>query len=413
MKLNWNSKYTTVCIYIFLTAAACICFAELVENFPVLVDGIKSFFDTISPFVYGFIIAYLLCPIAEKFQVLFEKNAKKRRDKDKANSKESSANSGCSTKQSKTVGFLSIVATYIVFLIILTVVFGVLVPQIVVSISEIGANFTNYTHSAVVWLEGILDKLNLDDVATLSNGFFGLTLGDIETFLNGVMELFNKYSPSVISFLEGLVTEFMNILVGVIISVYMLAARKNFAGLVKKILYAFVPQKGVEKICLVAKEADECFGKYINGQIIDSVIVGVIWFLVAFVAGIPYPFLISVIIGITNMIPFFGPFIGGIPSAILVFLAKPQLTVLFVVLLVVIQQLDGNLLAPRIIGQATGVSPFWVIFAILVMGDYFGIPGLVVAVPLFALVYREIKNIIEARLEKKGLPTETNAYIDK
>ncbi len=409
MKLNWNAKYTTICVYAFLTAAACICFDTFIKMFPQIWQQFLKFLGIISPFIYGFVIAYLLSPTEEKIAHLIEKLLDKREKAKQV--KKANDSTECNKKKSGTkVRILSVSATYIVFLLVIAIVFGVLVPQVIVSISEIGENFKGYTKSAIMWLENALAYFGLNDISQLSDGFFGFTMSDVEALLEGAMNIFNKYSPGVVAAMEGFLTEFMNFFIGIVISVYMLAGKNKFGCQLKKLLYALFPRKTVLKICTVASEADDSFGKYINGQIVDSVIVGVVWFVIAFAIGLPYPFLISVIIGITNMIPFFGPFIGGIPTAILVFLAKPQMTLLFVVLLLVVQQLDGNLLAPKIIGQSTGVSPFWVIFSILVMGDYFGIVGLVIAVPLFSLVYKELKAIMEARLAKKGLPVETKMY---
>lgn len=182
-------------------------------------------------------------------------------------------------------------------------------------------------------------------------------------------------------------------------------------GQAKKVIYAIFRPKAGNTIMEVLRKADEVFIGYFLGYIIDSLIVGCICFVVMNIIGLPYAPLISVIVGVTNIIPYFGPYIGAIPSAILIFLVNPVQAIYFLIMILVIQQVDGNIIAPKILGNSTGLSPFWVVFAILLMGGCFGVVGMIFGVPIFAMIYYLIKRLTEHFLRKKKLPVETKEYV--
>ena len=193
-----------------------------------------------------------------------------------------------------------------------------------------------------------------------------------------------------------------NFIIGVLVSVYVLLERKHFATQSKKLVYAFVKPKDAQILLETAKETDKIFSGFIIGKIIDSAIIGLLCFISLTILKMPYTVLVSIIVGVTNVIPFFGPYIGAIPSAALIILADWKQGIVFIIFIILLQQLDGNVIGPKILGDSTGVASFWIVFAILLAGGLFGIPGMIMGVPTFATLYYIIKTYINYKLKKNG-----------
>jgi predicted PurR-regulated permease PerM len=183
-----------------------------------------------------------------------------------------------------------------------------------------------------------------------------------------------------------------------------------FVAQVKKINFALFSEKTADKLVYITNLANKSFSGYVSGQLIDSLMVGIITYIVMLIFGWPYPMLIAVIIGVTNILPFFGPFIGAIPSAIIILLINPWQALSFVIFILILQQIEGNIIAPRILGKSVGMSAIWVVFAIIVGGGLFGFVGMVIGVPTFSVIYTLVKEFIAKRLEKKNLSVNTNDY---
>ncbi len=217
----------------------------------------------------------------------------------------------------------------------------------------------------------------------------------IASFTLGVIEVFGA---------------FFNFLVGIVVSVYLLNSKDLFCAQFKKILYAFVPAKSANEFISTVRRAHKIFGGFVTGKLLDSLIIGMLCFIVMTIFNWPYAMLISVIIAVTNIIPFFGPFIGGIPSALLILMVEPITSLYFGIFVLILQQFDGNILGPKILGDSTGLSSFWVIFSLLVFGGFFGFVGMAIGVPTFAVFYTLITDKIYNSLEKKKLPTDTQKF---
>ena len=202
----------------------------------------------------------------------------------------------------------------------------------------------------------------------------------------------------------------MNLVIGVIISVYLLMGKRKFLAQAKKLCYALLGTKRGGIVCNVCTFANQAFGGFIGGKIIDSAIIGVLCFLGLSVLDMPYTMLISIIVGVTNVIPFFGPYLGAVPSALLLLVIDPMECLTFIIFILVLQQLDGNVIGPTILGDATGLNGFWVVVSILVFGSFFGIIGMVIAVPLFAVIYKIITEVVNRLLSNQGLSTVTSDY---
>jgi predicted PurR-regulated permease PerM len=209
----------------------------------------------------------------------------------------------------------------------------------------------------------------------------------------------------------GVVKVLLNIFVGIIISIYLLAGKEKFIGQTKKLIYTLFDARRGNVIIATARKSNDIFGGFIGGKIVDSLIIGLLCYIGTTILNMPYAVLVSVVVGITNVIPFFGPYIGAIPSFVIIALANPIKGVYFLIFIIILQQLDGNVIGPKILGDSTGLSPFWVVFAILVAGGIFGFVGMLLGVPTFAVIYYIIQELISARLAKKKLPQDTDSYI--
>ena len=207
--------------------------------------------------------------------------------------------------------------------------------------------------------------------------------------------------------------EILNWFIGIIISIYLLSGKEKFLSQSRRMVYSIFSGERAEQILELAGEMNDLFGKFLSGKLIDSLIVGIITFFVMSILQIPYTSLISVIIGVTNIIPYFGQYIGIIPSAFLILLVSPVKCVVFLIAIIIIMQIDGNIIGPKILGESIGLGSFWILFSILVFGSLFGLIGMIIAVPVFALVYRSVKKWSARQLEKKQLPLETESYRKK
>ena len=202
-----------------------------------------------------------------------------------------------------------------------------------------------------------------------------------------------------------------NVLIGIIISIYVLMSKEEFIGQSKKLMYALLPGKSANAVIHTVHKSNEIFGGFISGKLLDSLIIGILCFICLSLMKMPYTVLVSVIVGVTNVIPFFGPYLGAIPSAILIMLANPIQGVYFILFILILQQFDGNILGPAILGESTGLSSFWVVFAILVGGGIFGILGMIIGVPAFAVIFYVFRRTVNHILKKKQLPQDSGNYI--
>ena len=222
----------------------------------------------------------------------------------------------------------------------------------------------------------------------------------------------SDFIASITTGVYNVVKSIFNVIIGFIVSVYVLMTKEKFIGQLKKIIYAIFRPRYGNVVMEVVRKADEVFGGFFIGKIIDSLIIGCICFASLAILRMPYVALVSVIVGVTNVIPFFGPYIGAIPSAILIFLVDPMKGIYFIIYIIILQQVDGNVIGPKILGNTTGLSPFWVIFAILLFGGSFGVIGMLFGVPIFAVLYYIIKRVVEHVLRKRQLPEQTKEYIE-
>ena len=400
MKLKWNNKYFKS----GLTALVVICLSILFLYLLFFGSRFKSaldiVYDIVMPVFFGAIMAYLLSPM---LNLIEQKILYPLVDWMKLKGKRS-------TK--KIVRGVGIFLTALFFYFIIQIIVSMLLSQIIPSIKSIVENSDSYYKTLVKWLDGVLSD-NPQLRAYVYDLLEDYSL-DISTFLNDVViakatEVIKTISLSVINVFNVL----WNFILGFIISIYLLISKEKFANQSKKMAYAFLNTDTANVFINNVRFTHNTFIGFIGGKIVDSLIIGVLCFIGTSILQTPYAALVSVIVGITNVIPFFGPFIGAIPTAILVLVVDPMHPlncVYYILFILFLQQLDGNFIGPKILGDSTGLSSFWVIFSITVFGGIFGVTGMIIGVPLFAVIYAMIKSLIYTNLLKKKMPTETDAF---
>lgn len=389
-----NDKYLTISIYSFLVIAAAVALVLVLLNLGKIGNVVGEFVTAMSAFVYGFGIAYVCNPISKKFH----KHVFKFVEKKKPHPKLRKA--------------LSLVATYIVFIGAITLIFVAIIPQIARNVRTLADNLNSYVTSIQDWAMSILTKM--------SEKFPSInpeqTMEKIKEMFVGegsfsIQSLINYLGQHVLNFATTAVSQVFYVIVAIILSVYFLIYKDSIIAKIKRILCAIFKKEKYEGIINFARYSDRTFGRYILGAICDSILVGLVVFIILSIVKIPFAPLIGVIVGITNVIPFFGPFMGAIPSAILILIAgNPYQVLFFVVMIVVVQQIDGNLIAPHILGASTGLTPIGVIAAVTACSHLFGFVGMLIGVPLCAVICYLISCNIEKKLKKKKLPQELEYY---
>ena len=343
--------------------------------------------ELLNPFIVGGVIAYILCAPAKFFNRHLRKVL-------------------CKTKnREKLCWRLSIAIVLVLMIAFVSAVIAVVIPQLISSVTMFANNLQSYALTVNRYVQEFIQNFIYADamVQYLTDSW--------QEILVSVTSALSSFLPSIANWLMGMASGVSTFFMGLIISIYLLSGKDTLLAQVKKVLTALLSKQGYASTMQISTMSDRIFRRYVIGQLCDALLIGVITFTVMSLAGMPYAILIAVIVGTTNVIPMFGPFIGAIPSGFIV-LASAGIgkTILFVVLIVIIQQIDGNILVPRIIGESIGLSGFWVLFAIFVGGGLFGIPGIIVGVPTWSVIYSIIRLLIEKRLAKKGYPVGTQYY---
>ena len=386
MKINWNNRYATIAMYAFLVICASILLYLGISQINLIEASISDFIGTLQPFIIGGALAYLLNFILRFYEdyILSHKTFKKLKKSGK-----------------RGIGLL---LTYITASIITYLFIQFVLPQLIESIIGLVNNIPQYLNDLTKVTNEIFDDLNLQpEYISLITDKFGEAITYIITLISNLV-------PVIGNFIVGATSSILNIIIGIIVSIYILIDKEKFMALGKKIVYAICSENKAKFILRLATQSNMTFSRFIGGKILDSFIIGVLTFLILTIFKMPYILLISVIIGVTNIIPFFGPFIGGIPAAIIILFVSPIQALWFVIIIIIIQQVDGNIIGPKILGDSIGISAFWILFSLLVAAKFMGFVGMIIGVPLFAIFYSIIKEIIEDKLRKKGLPIETEKY---
>ena len=352
-----------------------ILFFFLIYRFQGFGDAISKLTGILMPFIYGAVIAYLLKPVCNCVEDFLRRLLPK--------------------KMGTAANMLAVTISLLFGILVVYALIMMIVPQLITSVTTLYYTARNNLNDFVDWAshqEIIASNQKLLD-------FIETSYDNLQDTLDNIVR--TKLIPSMQSLLSGaalgvmsLVTFLKNIVIGVIVSVYLLASRKKFGQQGKLILYSLVKPRWADIILEEILYADKMFGGFINGKILDSAIIGVLCYIACLIFKFPSALLVSVIIGVTNVIPFFGPFIGAIPATLLILIQNPIKALWFVLFVLVLQQVDGNIIGPKILGNTTGLSSFWVLFAILLFGGLWGFVGMIIGVPLFAVIYDVLKKFV-------------------
>ena len=360
-------------------------------------DFFSNFIRAAKPLLYAVIIAYILWPMLRFFeQHIFVGLGKNKPNK-------------------KLIRTLALILTYAIFLILMSLFIGALVPQIVDSMRTLAERMRDFVKTVQNWFGGITtDNPILEPI--LESEYFEEWNSKLSEYITKVIEWLYDNIQTLLtgatSYVGTFATEAKNVLLGIVFGIYFLLFKEDLLAQIKKFFTAILTPRAYERAEHYAKLTDRTFGGFINGKLLDSLIIGILCYILMKVFKMPYASLISMIIGITNIIPFFGPFIGAIPSTFFILIADPKMTIWFVLMILLLQQLDGNLIGPKILGNFVGLSPLWTIIAITIMGGLFGVFGMFFGVPIFAVIYAVVKELTENKLTSKELPIETVEYYE-
>ncbi len=414
LSLEKNKKIMITALMAFLVITASIIVFFLIFRFQGLSSFFKLVFGILQPIIFGIVIAYLLNPIVvfleKNFIRLFQRVFKK------------------PDKAKKFSRGLSIILAVIFMISIISILMFMIIPGLNTSISNvvktIPSEITKYEQRLINYLESDQSILKnktiakslpntLDDLTNTFTHWMKTKLSDLLPTQNGVGgiltnvgNVFSTLTNSVFTVLKIL----LNFVIGIIVSIYILSGKENFIGQGKRILYSLTKPSTANYLLCLTRKTHEIFGGFISGKLVDSLIIGLLTFIALTCMNMPYTLLVSVIVGVTNVIPFFGPYLGAIPSALLILLVNPLKGLYFIIFILILQQIDGNIIGPKILGDSTGLSAFWVLFSILLFGGLWGIVGMIIGVPTWAVISYIFNDVLEHFLKKKQLPLHSADY---
>ena len=395
---RWDRKYLYWGITAFCVIAAAILFYMALRFLPDLRRALGKLLKILSPFIWGFVITYLIAPLMRLLERsvfgplcrrLFAKNKK--------------------SDGSKLARGLAVLISELAMVAVLTALVYLILPQLYSSIETIVKNGPDYLRDLSAWVTGLLD--NHPEITKYVQEALNTLNTDIMSWVS------NKLLPGVgnlvTSLIEGgyvVVQGVYNLLIGIIVSIYLLSDLEHFTAALRKLNYSWFSLETAEKVREAVEFTDRTFMGFISGKLLDSAIIGLICYIVCAILNMPYALLVSVIVGATNIIPFFGPFIGAVPSALIILMVDPLKCLIFIVFIIILQQIDGNFIGPKILGSSIGITSFWVLFSIVVGAGLFGFAGMVLGVPVFVVLYTFLTRNVEERLKKSDLPWETAQY---
>ncbi|MCM1148773.1 MAG: AI-2E family transporter [Butyricicoccus sp.] len=400
-KFRWDKKYLYWGITAFLVVAASILFYIFLTRLDSLKVNVGALMTILSPFIWGLVIAYLLCPLMNilqrsVFTPLFAGILREKKDQKE--------------KIFKLSRGFAVFFSIIILFILITALISLVAPRLYYSLEAIVVNSSEYLKNAYDWLDRLL--VDYPEIEGIISSMFGNVSEGIVNWLKDIImpqinSLLSDVTSGVITALKGI----YNVLIGVIVSIYVMYNKELFGSHARKLIYCVFSVEAAEKILKAVDFIDEVFIGFLSGKILDSLIIGVICYFGCLVLKMPYALLVACIIGITNIIPFFGPFIGAVPSAVIILMdSSPVQCLVFVIFILVLQQFDGNILGPKILGSSVGINGFWIMFSIIVGAGLFGFAGMLLGVPVFVVLYTGFKSSVNRKLKRSGLPTEGEYY---
>lgn len=397
-KIRNNSHYIKWGITAFAVIACAILFYFGLDYFAALLDALGDLMRILSPFILGMIIAYLLLPITSFYERKLCRPLTKKLYKN--NPKKTGR---------KMARSLAVLLAEITMVLIVAALLYQIIPQLYSTISEIIANAPEYLQSAYKGAERLLR--NNPAIEQYANKIFGnINENLLDWAQNTVLPSMENVIANITNGLVYAIRAVYVIVVGIIVSIYVLFNRENWSAYWRKILYSIVKVNTAKEIIKAVEFTDDTFMGFIKGKLLASAIIGVICYFGCLILRIPYAPLIAVIIGVFNIIPFFGPYIGAIPCVLLVLLVDPVKCLVFIAFVVVLKMFETNILSPKILGETVGINGFWVIFAIILGAGLFGFWGMLLGVPVFVIIYNMIGGLVDMGLKKKDIPSDIKNF---
>ena len=393
-----KNKYLGWGITAFGVIACCILFYMLLQHGKLIGDAISSLLGILSPIIWGLVIAYLLWPLTKVFQrKLFEPLLKKIWPKKPV--------------RTSLARGLSVALSILVALLIIAALIWLIIPQIYTSVESIVLNSQDYYDTITGWINKFFENNpEVEEVLLSATGNVSDSL--LDWAKTALLPSMGKVVTSVTTGIYAVLRAILNVLIGFVVACYVLSNMELFLAKSKKVLYSMFSVKASKRILKAIRFTDTAFMGFISGKVIDSAIIGVICYICCAIMRMPYVVLVSVIVAVTNIIPVFGPFIGAVPTALIILLVSPMKCLIYVIFIIVLQQIDGNIIGPKILGNSTGINGFWLMFAILLGGGLFGFIGMLLGVPVFVVIYAGLEELVNNGLKKRGLQTETAEYMD-
>jgi len=380
MKKWLDSSHLSLILSITIAGLFIVGIYFAILNLSVFIGLLKDLGNVLTPFMYGLILAFLMSPIVSFFEVKAFASFKWKKN----------------TKRVTSV-LLSLLITFEIIILF----FSFIIPQLIISLSSISEKLPEY----IVIVEDLLGEWLVS--YRLDNEWVNLLLDSSEDLLVNFLKTIQGYLPLILDYSWQFTKMIFNLLLGIAIAMYVLIDRERFSLQAKKFIYFITNQKTGDYLIDLSRLSSNMIHRFILGKMLDSSIIGVICYVGMLILGLSYPLLLSVIVGVTNMIPVFGPFIGAIPGALILLLVDPFQALWFILFIILLQQFDGNYLGPRILGDSMGLPSLWIMFAIVVGGGYFGVVGMFLGVPIFAVIYIVTKKIISNKLEKDSIQIKT------
>ena len=390
---NYMYWGTTALAVIALSVA----FGFFLSRFELVSGALGKIASILMPIIYGAVLAYLMLPIYNKTRSY-------------TNQKLGKAVKDPSIADRIAKGIATLVSL-IVLVVIVAGLFRMIIPEIYKSILRLQESIGEYINNLTMWMNKLFE--DNQDFEQFVMPYYEQGVAEFQKWLTeklvpNMSMIIGQLSTGLLS----VVTVVKNILIGVIVMVYFLNIKDTLSAQSKKIVYSILKLKDANRLVSEVRFAHGIFGGFITGKLLDSLIIGIMCFFAMQFMGMPYVLLISVIIGVTNVIPFFGPFIGAVPSAFLILMISPMKCLYFLIFILVLQQFDGNILGPKILGDSTGLPSFWVLFSILLFGGLLGFVGMIIGVPAFAVIYRLVSVYVSNNLKKKDLSPRTEDYME-
>jgi hypothetical protein len=393
-----KKKFIYIALTLFAAAALSILFFFIINDSKNVNISPGKLISAVRPFIYGAIIAYILVPmcnfyerhINNLFSVKFGWNKE---------------------KSEKAASIIAIALSLGTAILIIYLLLSMIIPQLIVSLTLIVSNFDTYYENITTWVSNLFKN---NDVL---RGYFETISDTITETASGFLknELLPNTKTFISSFSSGVlsaVSILKNIFIGIIVAIYLLSSREAFAAQGRIFIHCIMKEKHADRFLEEVRFANKMFMGFISGRLVDSAIIGILCFIGLSIMKMPYSLLISVLVGVTNVIPFFGPFIGGIPAGFLILMVSPVKCVWFIIFIIILQQFDGNILGPKILGEMTNLNSFWVLFAIMLFSGLFGFIGMIIGVPVFAVIYHIAQELIMKGMKKHGyVPTPEDAEI--